>query len=199
MKQSDKLLFGLFFGASFPVFFGLVSTVIWFMFFQSYDPVWFLIDGLLAGIIIDAIYLKKLINNLFELPLWGCSAFYLFYNIVMYGFFMGLPVFNLIMGVIAGYYIGRKISYKNITSPQKELLVKKVCLFTALVMLLICLSTGFLALNEKTIGEELQHMFRLKFEVTKSIIIGIILAGGITLIVSQYLLTRLIITRMIRR
>jgi len=64
-------------------------------------------------------------------------------------------------------------------------------------MLLICISTGLIAMFEETLGLELQGMFGLGFEVTRSMIITIILTGGSTLIVSQYYLTKIIMSKTI--
>jgi hypothetical protein len=76
--------------------------------------------------------------------------------------------FNLAMGIIAGYYSRIRIKYKNILAIQIDRLIKIISLFTDLIMLLICISTVMLALLEKTIGLELQGMFDLGFEITKS-------------------------------
>lgn len=65
-------------------------------------------------------------------------------------------------------------------------------------MSLICISTSLLALFEKTIGEELQKMFDLNFEVTKGMIIAIIVFGGLSLITIQYYLTKRVIIMTIK-
>jgi hypothetical protein len=62
-----------------------------------------------------------------------------------------------------------------------------------------CVSTGLIALFEKTLGLELQKMFGLGFEVTRDMIIAIILIGGVTLIVNQYFLTKIIMTKTIKK
>jgi hypothetical protein len=133
-----------------------------------------------------------------DLPAWILIGFYLFYNMCIYGLFMGFPVFNLGMGVIAGYYFGIKINNKYFTLTQIEYLKKRVPLFTGLIMLLICISSGLLAMLEKTIGLELQKMFGLRFQVTRGMIISIILVGGVILIITQYYLTKIIMTKTIK-
>jgi cellobiose-specific phosphotransferase system component IIC len=111
---------------------------------------------------------------------------------------MGFQVFNIFMGIIAGYYYGRRIICKKIISTQREALIKKVSLFTALIMLLICISPALLALNEKTIGEELQNMLGLNFIPSRGLIISGIILGGITLIIFQYLITRTVQIKTVR-
>jgi hypothetical protein len=56
-----------------------------------------------------------------------------------------------------------------------------------------------LAMFEKTIGLELQKMFGLGFEVTRGMIIAIILTGGLTLIVTQYYLTKRVIINTLQK
>jgi hypothetical protein len=198
MKTIDKLLFGLLFGFSFPLFFFLMALTLWYYLFQNFNVLYFVLPGVIAGILIDALYLKKLIFITLNLPTWTLIGFYLFYNICIYGFFMGFPVFNLGMGIIAGYYFGIRINHENSPLKQVEYLRKSVPFFTTLVMVLICISTALIALSEKTLGLELQGMFRLRFQVTKGMIISIILIGGIGLIVTQYYLTKIIMNGTIK-
>jgi len=49
-----------------------------------------------------------------DLPIWILLLIYLFYNIGMFGLFMGFPVFNLTMGIIAQYFLTKTIMIKTI-------------------------------------------------------------------------------------
>jgi hypothetical protein len=198
MKPIDKLLFGLLFGFSFPIFFFLIALTLWYYSFQDSNVLYFILAGLITGILIDILYLKKMVRMTLDLPTWITIGFYLFYNMCIYGLFMGFPVFNLGMGVIAGYYYGIKINHKNLPVTQIEYIKKRVPLFTGLIMLLICISSGLLAMFEKTIGLELQKMFGLGFQVTRGMVISIILIGGVTLIITQFYLTKIIMTKTIK-
>jgi hypothetical protein len=193
MKPIDKLLFGLLFGFSFPLFFFLVA-VLGFYLFQDYNVWYFVITGLIIGILTDILLLRKMLRIALELPIWILLGLYLFYNICIYGMFMGFPVFNLGMGIIAGYYYGIKMNHKNFSMTQIEYIKKNVSLFTGFIMLLICISSALIALTEKTIGSELQGMLGLGFEVTRGMIIATIIIGGSTLIISQYFLTKIVLT-----
>jgi hypothetical protein len=197
MKPLDKLLFRLIFGASFPLFFFLISLALCY-FFQDVSAYYFVIPGLIAGIITDIIFLKRLVRITLDLPEWAIIVFYLFYNICLYGMFMGFPVFNLVMGLIAGYYYGIKINRKNFTTQEIENIKKRVPLFSGSIMVLICIASALIALTEKTIGLELQGMLGLKFGVTKGMVIALILIGGATLIITQYYLTKIAITLAIK-
>ena len=197
MNQSDKIIFGFIIGASFPILFSLIAMTVGFYFFKTESLPYFFFAGLLTGLLIDIVYLKRLLNNILDIPIGILAGFYIFHNVIIYGLFMGFPVFNLVMGVVAGYYFGRRINYKNITSGQREIIIKKVSLFSGLIMLIICISSGLIALSEKTIGSELQNMLGLGFVVTKGMIIGTIIIGGLTLIISQYYLTRIVMIKTI--
>jgi hypothetical protein len=198
MKTIDKLIFGLFFGFSFPLFFFLIA-ITFVYYFQTINPLYFVVTGLTVGLLTDVLFLKRLMKITFSLSLWIIIVFYLFYNICIYGFFMGFPVFNLVMGVIAGYYYGIRINRNGYSLSMIEFLKKRVPFYTGLVMLLICISTALIALSEKTIGLELQGMLGLNFEVTKTMIIFIILFGGSSLIITQYFLTRIVLTMTIKQ
>jgi hypothetical protein len=160
---------------------------------------YFFAAGLIAGIIADFFLLKRLLANLFDIKYWLLAGFYILCNIFIFGTFMGFPVCNLAMGLIAGYYFGRRITIKNIISPERELLIKKISAFSAFIMLVICISSAFLALRERTIGEELQGMLGLNFVPRKGLIITGILTGGVLLIFAQYLITRITLIKTMNR
>lgn len=198
MKSVNKILIGLLIGFAFPIFFGLTAGVIWFYFDRNEnDALIYVITGLLVGLIIDFRYLKSLINHRFELPIHMIAGLYLFYNIVLYGMFMGFPVFNLFWGVVAGYYFGLRIHHLNIPPTQHQRIINQVSLFTALIMTFICISSASIALAGNGVGKDLQMMFGLNFEVTKPMIVAIAMVGGLLLIGSQYYITKLTIGRIL--
>lgn len=112
---------------------------------------------------------------------------------------MGFPLFNLFMGVTACYYLGIKINCKNIPLTESKTIIGRVSVFTGIIMLLICVSTGIIAWSEKTLGTELQNMFGFEFEVTRHVILAVILTGGIALVVTQYFLTKLMMIKTIKK
>jgi hypothetical protein len=200
MHKSDKLIFGFFLGIVFLVLFSLIAGTIGFCMYKDDKIIrYFVGAGFLTGILLDILFLSTLINKLFDLPEWLLAGFYILANIFIYGMFMGFPVFNILMGIVAGYYYGRRISVNNIASPQRETLIRNVSLFTALIMVFICLSSAYIGLREKTIGEELQGMFGLGFVPQKGLIITGIIIGGAMLITAQYCITRLTISKTIKQ
>ena len=102
MKKFENFFFSLILGAFLPLTAGLISLIIWFNFSKNENhALIYLSSGLLSGIIIDIIFLKNWVKNRYNLPDWVIILIYFIYNIFIYGFFMGLPVFNLIMRIIA--------------------------------------------------------------------------------------------------
>jgi hypothetical protein len=200
MNRFEKIFFGILIGGVFPLFLSLLLFIIWFYFdmLEKHAP-FYLLAGLLLGLITDIKYLKCLVNKRYDLPVWFLIGVYLFYNVLTYGFFMGFPVFNIVWGLVAGYYFGFRIIYKNIPPGERSKLIKQVSIFTGIVMTLICISSGFLALVGSGAGADLQGMLRLDFAVTKPMIWGIILIGGFLLIAAQIVLTRFTIIKTIKR
>jgi hypothetical protein len=189
MNKTDKIIFGLILGTFFPFLFALIGIGVGFYLSKEHGIPYFFAAGIIAGIIADLFLLKRILANLFDLNYWLLVGFYILCNIFIYGAFMGFPVCNLVMGLVIGFYSGRRITVKNIISPEREILIKKASVFSALIMLIICISSAYLALHEKTIAEELQGMLGLKFVPSNGLIIGGIISGGIALIILQYLIT----------
>jgi len=195
----DKIVIDLLLGAAFPVFCFLAAGTIWFYVDRNETVVlYYVVTGLIVGLLIDLRYLKGWIIRRFELPIWFMVALYLFYNIGMYGMFMGFPVFNLFWGIIAGYYFGLRINHLNLSQTQHPKIINRVAIFTAFIMTVICISSACIALAGNGVGKDLQMMFRLSFEVTKQMIIAISLIGGIILIGLQYFITKITMQRIIK-
>ena len=199
MKNFDRKIFGFLIGFAFPFVLGLLFMILWFFIDRNESKVLiYLIFGVFLGLVIDLKFLKNWVNKRYELSIWFIISIYLIYNIGIYGFFMGFPVFNILLGFVAGYYFGKRICFQNIKSEMHQKITNKVSLFTGLIMALICISSGLIALTDKGIGENVQGMMGLDFEVTQVMILTIIFVGGFCLIVAQYFITRLTMQKVIR-
>lgn len=195
MLKNDRIIFGSFLCLFFPFLLSLIAGLIAFYFFNEPSIPYFFAGGLVAGILVDIIFIRKLLSVLFDVPFYIFTLFYILCSIFLYGIFMGLPVPELIMGVAAGFYWGRRIRIKGIALREKEDLIKKVPRFAALIMVFVCISSAFIALREKTIGEELQGMLRLDFVPEKSLIIAGIIIGGLALILVHYFITKIVLIK----
>jgi len=191
MKRFEKRISGLLIGSIFPLSLGLLSLTIWFLLDKSESRLFiYLISGLLIGGLIDIKFLKSWINRRFNLPIWIIASIYIMYNIFVYGFFMGLPVFNAFLGLLAGYYFGNRICFNKIKSERQPKLLNQVSLFTGVIMTLVCISSGFLAIYDNGAAGMIQDVLGLNFEVTRSMLWGIVLIGGFILIFVNVFLTR---------
>jgi hypothetical protein len=192
MKKFEKIIWGLIIGSTFPLLLCMLSIFIWFLLDKSESRVLiYLSIGLSAGLIIDYKFLKSWIDKRYELPVWFILGIYSFYNICMYGMFMGFPVFNVFFSFLAGFYFGERILYKKIPAEKHYRLINQVSLVAGLIIFLICISSGFIALAGKGVGYDIQSMLGLRFVVTKSMILAITLIGGITLIILTIAFTRI--------
>lgn len=146
--------------------------------------------GIIIGVTLDILLLKKIVMDLYNLNAVFLVLIYVAYSVGIFGFFMGVPVFNIFLGPLAGYYIGRKMKAKRKGKEIFEKELQKTNIFGLLILLIICISSAVLALYDPYTGANLKGMLGLPFEVTVPIIWGIIITGGITLLISQYFMTK---------
>jgi hypothetical protein len=199
MKNFEKKINGLIIGSIFPLSLGLLSVTIWLLFDKSESRLFiYLVSGLLIGGLIDIKFLKSWINHRFNLPIWIIALIYLVYNVFAYGFFMGLPVFNVFLGLLAGYYFGNRICFNKVESEKHSKLINQVSMFAGLIMTFVCISSGFLAIYDNGAAGMIQDVLGLSFEVTRSMLWGIVLIGGLTLILANILLTRITMIKTIK-
>jgi hypothetical protein len=137
MRKSDRIIFAVVLGVLFPVLFALVAGTAGYYFSSDERMPYFVAAGLLTGFMIDIFLLKRLVTRVFDLPLWIVGVFYILCNVFIYGFFMGFPAFNVLMAIVAGYYAGRRIVILNIVPPEKEVLIRKVLLFSVVIIILV--------------------------------------------------------------
>jgi hypothetical protein len=191
MKNIEKKINGLIIGCVFPLSLGLLSVTIWVSIDKSESRLFiYLISGLLIGVLIDLKFLKGWINRRFNLPIWIIALIYIVYNVFVYGFFMGLPVFNAFLGLLAGYYFGNRICFNKIESEKLPKLINQVSIFSGLIMTFVCISSGFLAIYDNGAAGMIQDVLGLSFKVTSPMLWGIVLIGGLILILVNVFLAR---------
>jgi hypothetical protein len=152
--------------------------------------------GFIIGIVLDITVLKKFILRLFALPKPALFAIALYYSILIYGFFMGLPVFNAFVGIACAYVVARGCALRSADRQAMRKEARSVNLFSFILLFLICVYTAVLSLREASITSQVQHMLGLPFEVTDSMIWAIIIAGGMLLLAFQYGISKLIFFRL---
>ena len=199
IKIPEKFILGLIIGCTFPILLGMLAIVAWFYLDRNEAHALFcLLGGISLGLIVDFKYLKVWIAKRYELPIGFIVGIYLFYNVCVFGFFMGFPVFNVLAGIPAGYYFGKRINHDCIPIEKHSKQIRQISVFTAFFMTLICISSACLALIGDGVEHEVQSMLRLDFEVTRPMIWGLMVVGGISLIGLEYVITRVTMIKTIK-
>ena len=147
--------------------------------------------GLLLGILADAFLLKKLVERTYRLGTVFWLAVLLFYSVGVFGFFMGVPVFNAALAIPAGFVVGGKLAREKVDGVRLRRASLRTCLLTTAMMALVCTASAFFALMSPSTPSDLRGLLGLGFEVTPAMIWGIILVGGAGLLAINWLLTGL--------
>ncbi len=138
--------------------------------------------GLLLGVAVDAAFLRRWVDAAYRLDpkLW--IAIYLFYSMGTFGFFMGVPLFNAVLAVPAGFVVGGRLARRGADDLQLRTAARTTALFTTGVLALICAASAFLALASPSTASDLKGLLGLPFEVTPGMILTLILGGGAALL-----------------
>ena len=102
---------------------------------------------------------------------------------------MGVPVFNVILALPAGVFVGRWLAHSGADSTHMQKAARRVAVFTASILGLVCIASGSVALASRSTASDLQGMLGLQFQVTPAMIIGIILGGGTMILALDWWLT----------
>ncbi|WP_407341939.1 hypothetical protein [Pengzhenrongella phosphoraccumulans] len=153
------------------------------------------LGGLALGVTLDLTVLRKHLDSLFDLGPTALGALALFYSVMIYGFFMGLPVGNLLVGLLGGYAVGRKAALRGWSPERAQPAARTTAAIATSILAVLCVATAWMALNEPTIGLQVRGMLGLSFEVTTPMIYATIAGGGAALLAAQYSGTILIARR----
>jgi len=148
------------------------------------------LGGLLVGILIDIFFLKKWIVNAYRMDLKWLVVIYLFYSVGLFGFFMGVPVFNLLMGLIAGFYMGLRMADGKKTKEEAEKTFKKTGIFTSVILAVTCLVSLWLATTDASTAANINGMLALKNPLSLQTILILSWVGGAVLVILEFFLTR---------
>jgi hypothetical protein len=189
MKIIEKVLIGIILGAIFPI---LGFLAVWWGTFAFLPERWIFplaSIGLLIGILVDVAFLRRWVGSAYSIDLKIWMAVYLFYSIGMFGFFMGVPVFNLILAVPVGLFIGSKLAHQTTPQDEARRLHRNTCIFTTSILAVVCVVSAAIALVDPYTSLGLQGMLGLQFEVTRWMLVGVIVIGGLALLLLQWGLT----------
>ncbi|MCX6329121.1 MAG: hypothetical protein NTZ85_06350 [Bacteroidia bacterium] len=192
MIRFDRLIFKLLFGLAIPVLCFLIFWWTTLIFTQNEKIIMIVsLSGLCLGLLIDFLIILFFKPDIFKLSKPVLVIIYLFYNAWLFGFFMGVPVFHLALGVIAGFYWVRRLIYQNEIKDYKRE-IQRTSLFTSTVIGVVCLFSAVIALISKSTPSDLKGMFHLSFDISLPLLTASIIAGGIFLVIVQYYLTKIV-------
>jgi hypothetical protein len=198
MNKIDRIFFDFIFGLVLPIF-GF-EVAVWITFVNGSSEKTIFISALLAfsaGIIISLLIRFILKPDIYKIPVAALILVYLFYNVCILGFFMGVPVFNLAAGALAGYYWSKRIINRNeLNNSRRD--IQRVSVFTSSVTTVVCLTSAIIALLSKSTPEDLKGMFHLNFDITRPLLVSLIIIGGLLLVALQYYLTRFVMVKTLR-
>ncbi len=180
------------------VFFGLLPVVICFVtaglanviFLEEKGITYWALAGLVVGLFIDIIFVKSWVKKAYQINSRIMVALYVFYSIGVFGLCMGIPVLNFVLCMAAGAYTARRIYHNKAGPAEFEPAVRKVSVFAAAVMAMICFLMALWAGIGGMIGYRFETPF-LSFTFTIPVFFIIVLTGGALLVLLQYYLTRI--------
>jgi hypothetical protein len=145
--------------------------------------------GLLLGILVDMIFLRGWVRRAYSVKPWVWMAVYVFYSIGMFGFFMGVPIFNVVLAVPAGVFVGRCLAHSGADPTRMQKAARQTAVSTTSILGLVCITSAAIALANRSTASDLHSMLKLPFQVTPLMIDGIILGGGITILALEWWIT----------
>ena len=148
------------------------------------------LGGLLAGILIDILLLKRWLVRAYHMNLTWLAVIYLFYSAGLYGFFMGVSVFNFLLGLFAGFYMGLRMLDNGKSKAEAEAAFHKTGIFASLVLAVACGLSMWLAASDSSTAANINGMLALRQPLSRQGILWMAGAGGAVLVVLEYFITR---------
>lgn len=189
MRYVERLLLAIVIGAMPPII-GLLAGW-WGAIAILPERNWMLgaCTGLAAGLTLDIFFLRRAAERAHSAGLWIWAAVYLTYSVGTLGFFMGVPAFNLLLGIPAGLLIGGRLAHAGAAPEDARRQAKQASAFTTGVLAVACTASATLALADPYTAANLEGMLGLGFEVTRPMIVALIIVGGAVLLGAQWALT----------
>jgi hypothetical protein len=91
------------------------------------------ITGLCVGILLDAFFLRKWTVRFYTFDLKLIAPVYLFWSAVAVASLMGLPFANLVLGTLAGLYVGRRAYHAGTNEEKFRIVARSASILTGLV------------------------------------------------------------------
>jgi hypothetical protein len=149
------------------------------------------LTGLALGIILDAVCLKRWIARFDSASFKLMGPVYLCCSVIAMAFFMGLPLGNLVLGTLAGAYVGRREYHSGKGQESIANTAQRVGVFIALITGVEALLIGLLAREEGIVMQVLHVGLGMNKAVLAGPMgVGLIILVCIALMVLQFWCTR---------
>jgi hypothetical protein len=147
--------------------------------------------GLGLGLLLLVVWLRRWIHSFYAVSSILTVSAYLCWSVIALASFMGLPVGNLVLGSLAGLYIGRKAHHQCMATSLFERQARQVGLFTAAVVGFISTAMGILAVQERETMQVILGLVGLsRLAATETGRVVLVAIAVPALIAIQYWLTR---------
>ena len=186
----ERLFLMIMIGLVFPLLLGLVGWWGSLPFVPERSIVYFALGGFMLGVLVDLVFLRFWTRTALSLPLIWPLLIYLFYSAGMFGFFMGVPTFNMVMGPVGGYYMGMRLRAKNSDKVEVEKTARQTGIFAALILAAACAASLVIAWLDPYLEANISGMFALTKPISKTVILALSGAAGVGLVVLEYIITR---------
>lgn len=190
LARIERLFLSVIIGLLPPLVLGLAGWWISIPFVKEEQIVYYALGGLFAGILMDLLFLRHWTRKALTASISWPAAVFMIYSISVFGFFMGVPAFNLLLGPVWGYYMGMRLRAKHAEKPDMERTARQSGAFTAGVLALACLAALLIAGLDPSLEANIQGMFGLAKPLGRSMILGLSGLAGLVLVALEYLLTR---------
>lgn len=151
--------------------------------------------GLVLGLIADATLLRNRLDRLYDLSLPLQAAIAAFYTVMIYGFFMGLPIPVLLVSLGWGYVAVQAVAGGTAESRQ----TRWSAWGSAALMFVACVATAWLAFREPWIADEVRGMLGLASTPSLVTLVLATAVGGLALVAAAYAIPTFFVARHRRR
>jgi hypothetical protein len=186
----EKLFLSVIIGLVFPILLSLAGWWSSIPFVPEKSILYFALGGFMLGVLVDMVFLRFWTRNALRFPLLWPALVYLFYSVGMFGFFMGVPAFNFILGPIGGYLMGMRLRSSSAQKDEVEQTARRTGLFTAFILAVACIASITIAALSPSLKGDISGMFALSNPMSRTAILSLSAIAGIGMVILEYAITR---------
>jgi hypothetical protein len=150
------------------------------------------ITGLCVGILLDVFFLRKWTAKFYGFGLKLIAPIYLFWSAVAVASLMGLPFSNLVLGTLAGLYVGRRAYHAGTNEEKFRIMAKSASVLTGLVTSGEEAVIGVLVLRDPSVVDSIGTVTGLDESIIAGPVgIGLALIACVMLFIVQFWCTRI--------